>query len=251
MDQPRQTSPADALAALREQPSPGHPPIDVRQLVAGWLVRVGPARAAMVVVTMVAAALGLWWLVVSSSSGSGQGLVAAPSTVVPFQSPAGPGPTSTAPADIVVHAAGAVERPGVYRLDASARVGDLLHAAGGATAEADVDRLNLAAPLADGGRVYVPRRGEPDPAAPLDVDLGGTPGAGAGAGTPSGRGGKLDLNTATAAQLEELPGIGPATAAAIIEHRERNGPFRSVESLLDVRGIGPAKLEQVRDALRV
>lgn len=251
MDPSRPNSPADALAALRETVSSSeHPSIDPRQVVMGWLVRVGPTRAATVAVATVAGAMCLWWWVLSPGSGllgSDEGSAAVPSTVVPFQPDAGPSPPSSAPAPIVVHAAGAVTRPGVYRLEASSRVSDLLDAAGGVGADADVDRLNLAAPLADGARVYVPRRGEPDPGAPLAVDLGGVPGAGASPGS----GGKLDLNTATAAQLEELPGIGPATAAAIIDHRERNGPFRSIEGLLDVRGIGPAKLEQIRDAVRV
>jgi competence protein ComEA len=198
---------------------------------------------------------GAWWW--SSTRGSGEAGFPLPSTVVPFQLDVAAGPTSSVPAEIVVHAAGAVARPGVYRVAPDARVGDLLEVAGGVTPDADVDRLNLAAPLADGVRVYVPRRGEADPAPALAADPGGGPAGGvagpsggAGAGG-AGAGGKLDLNTATAEQLETLPGIGPATAAAIIEHRERKGPFRSVDALLDVRGIGPAKLEQIRDAVRV
>ncbi|WP_208028154.1 helix-hairpin-helix domain-containing protein [Rhabdothermincola sediminis] len=258
MDPNDRSSPADALAALREASQP--PPSlasDLRRLLAAWWSRAGTARAGMARVATVALvvaiglAAGAWWWR-SSTHGSGEAGFPLPSTVVPFQLDGAAGPTSSVPAEIVVHAAGAVARPGVYRVAHGARVGDVLEAAGGVTPDADVDRLNLAAPLADGVRVYVPRHGEENPAAPLAADSGGGPAAGAaGPAGAAGTGGKLDLNTATAEQLETLPGIGPATAAAIIEHRERKGRFRSVDGLLDVRGIGPAKLEQIRDAVRV
>ena len=146
--------------------------------------------------------------------------------------------STTAAPTVLVHAAGAVRAPGVYELPAGARVADLLAAAGGATPDADLDRVNLAAPVADGSQVYVPRPGEPVPA---------TSGGGA-ASTPSG---PLDLKTAPHEQLEELPGIGPATAQAILAERDRRGRFASVEELLDVRGIGPAKLDAIRDLVTV
>ena len=140
--------------------------------------------------------------------------------------------------EVTVHAAGAVTTPGVYRLPAGSRVADLLAAAGGASSDADLDQLNLAAPLADGERILVPRRGEIVSAAP-----------------PTGSAGqsstKVDLNTATAEELDKLPGIGPATAEAIIRHRETRGRFRSVTELLEVRGIGEAKLEQLRPLVKV
>jgi competence protein ComEA len=144
--------------------------------------------------------------------------------------------TSTTASVVVVHAAGAVREPGVYRLAGGARVADLIDAAGGPAPDADLDQLNLAAAVADGERVYVPRVGEVVVAAP----------AGAHDAT-----GPLDLNTATIEQLDALPGVGPATARAIIDERERRGGFRSVEDLLDVRGIGPAKLEQLRGLVKV
>jgi competence protein ComEA len=151
----------------------------------------------------------------------------------------GGGSISTdAPATVVVHVAGAVARPGVYRLGDAARVADALDAAGGAAAEADVDALNLAAKLSDGERVYVPRKGE--------VGIG--PGQSVGASAPAG---PLDLNTATADQLDDLPGVGPATAEAIISYRTEHGRFRSVEQLLEVRGIGDAKLASIRSKVRV
>jgi competence protein ComEA len=176
----------------------------------------------------------------------------------------GADPTPTpAPPPVVVQAAGAVHRPGVHRLAAGSRVDDLVRAAGGATAEADLDRVNLAAPLVDGERVWVPRRGETE--VPPVVGGGGGPASGgSAAGAPGGVGGApgtgdapaapgapVDLNAATAADLDALPGIGPATAAAILAHRDANGPFRSVDDLLDVRGIGEAKLEQLRPLVTV
>ncbi len=165
-------------------------------------------------------------------------------------------PSTTAAPDVVVHVAGAVANPGVYRMDPRARVGDLVDAAGGLAGDADGDRLNLAAALVDGSRVYVPRRGEASVPPLAGTDMGADqagssqPGA-AGANGVGGAGAQVDINKASAEALEGLPGIGPATANAIIEHRERRGPFRSVEDLLDVSGIGPAKLDQLRSLVRV
>ncbi len=174
------------------------------------------------------------------------GEVSAPAPPAPV-----PGASSTTVAAgvgvVTAHAAGQVGAPGVYSLPAGARVADLVTAAGGLLAEADVDRLNLAARVVDGTRVYIPRKGESAPPAEAGstVDAGAagdTSAAGAGAGA----GGPVDLNTATAAQLDTLPGVGPATAAAILTYRARNGRFKSVTELLEVPGIGPAKLEAIR-----
>lgn len=148
--------------------------------------------------------------------------------------------STTSPAEVVAHAAGAVHRPGLYRLRKGSRIDDLLRAAGGALGDADLDRVNLAAPVADGVRVHVPRRGEP-----------GMADDGAGGGAASAPAGPLDLNTATAVQLDALPGVGPATAEAIIAERGRRGRFRTVDDLLDVRGIGAAKLDALRDLVTV
>jgi competence protein ComEA len=152
-----------------------------------------------------------------------------------------PGSGSIPPALLVVHVAGAVASPGVYELTPAARVIDAVTVAGGSTADADLDGLNLAAPLADGQRVYVPHAGEVDPAA---VPSGG-PAAPAESGDDAHRG-PVDVNTATAAELETLPGVGPATAAAIVDERTRNGPFASIDDLERVPGIGPAKLAALR-----
>jgi competence protein ComEA len=154
---------------------------------------------------------------------------------------------TTAPTEVVVHVAGAVASPGVRRLPPGSRVTDALDAAGGALPGADLPRINLAALLVDGQQVYVPKPGEEVPVAAAGVP-GGVGAAGSGGPVP---GAAVDLNTATAEQLDTLPGVGPATAAAIIAHREQHGPFTSVDQLLDVRGIGEAKLEQLRDLVSV
>ncbi len=112
-----------------------------------------------------------------------------------------------------------------------------MEASGGLASEADADRINLAAELVDGAQVYVPRVGEDPP--------GGHSAAADDAEGP------VDLNTADTARLETLPGVGPATAAAIIDHRTRHGPFAAVDDLLAVRGIGEAKLAALRDLVRV
>ena len=212
---------------------------------------VAPDRAARLrivggIVLLLLAAAVTWWLLRPPP---------APATELslPF---AGSSPTSavasatstTAPAapELVVHAAGAVVAPGVVHLPAGARVADLLAAAGGPSADADLDRVNLAAPLADGQRVWFPRLGEVAPP-PVPGEGGPAPPDGGSAATA----GPLDLNAATAEQLEALPGVGPTIAAAIVEHRERNGPFASVDDLLDVPGIGDAKLAQLRDLVVV
>jgi len=155
----------------------------------------------------------------------------------------------TAGGEVVVHVAGAVVMPGVQRLPAGARVVDAVDASGGAAPDADLGRINLAAVLADGQQVYVVRQGELPPV-PAPWPAGPVAGAGE-SGDPSGGGGPVDINTASAIQLEELPGVGPATAAAIVAHREQNGPFSSVDDLLDVRGIGEAKLDALRDLATV
>jgi competence protein ComEA len=161
--------------------------------------------------------------------------------------------TGTAEAtQVVVHVAGAVVSPGVRRLPPGSRVIDALDAAGGALPDADLPRVNLAALLVDGQQVYIPKPGEQPPMAAG----AGAPGGGTAPGGAAGPGGAVpgalvDLNTATAEQLDTLPGVGPATAAAIIAHRDQHGPFTSVDQLLDVRGIGEAKLEQLRDLVAV
>ena len=155
-----------------------------------------------------------------------------------------PASTTTA-AQLVVHAAGAVVVPGIHPLPPGSRVSDLLAAAGGPAPDADLDRVNLAALVGDGERVWFPRVGE-EAEPPVVAGSSGSGGTGGG-GAPA----LVDLNVATAEELDTLPGVGPATAAAILEHRSAHGPFTSVEDLLDVPGIGEAKLEQLRDLVTV
>jgi competence protein ComEA len=140
-----------------------------------------------------------------------------------------------------VHVAGAVVAPGVIEIPDGGRVGDAVAAAGGVRPDADVDRLNLAAPLTDGARVFVPVIGQPVP----NVD-GGPDGTARDSSGGGGDDGPVDLNSASVSELEQLAGVGPATAAAIVAFRDEHGRFGSVDDLEQVRGIGPAKLEAIR-----
>jgi len=140
-------------------------------------------------------------------------------------------------ARLVVHVVGAVRRPGLYRLADGARIADAVRRAGGATRRADLSLVNLAAPIADGSQVVVPRRA-PQAASGSDE--------GADAAAP---GGPIHLNTATVEQLDELPGVGPVTAQKIIDYREQHGAFSSVDDLDAIPGIGPARLEQLREVV--
>jgi competence protein ComEA len=165
---------------------------------------------------------------------------APPGAATPGAAAAGPG---VAAGEVVVHVVGAVVAPGVQRLPSGARVVDAVDAAGGAAPDADLGRINLAAALVDGQQVYVLRAGE---IAPLPPAGGGDGSADADGGAGGASGGLVDINRASAVDLEELPGVGPVTAEAIIAHRDQHGPFTSVDDLIDVRGIGEAKLEQLR-----
>ena len=151
--------------------------------------------------------------------------------------------TQPPPGPLVVHVAGAVTAPGLIEITDGSRVADAVAAAGGLTGDADSARVNLAEKLVDGARLYIPALGEATPPPPMPS---GSP-AGA-ASTPAQ---PVDVNTATVEQLDVLPGVGPATAAAIVAYRDAHGPFTSVESLAEVRGIGPAKMEALRPMVRV
>jgi competence protein ComEA len=147
-----------------------------------------------------------------------------------------------------VQAAGAVAVPGVYHVASGARVVDVVAAAGGPSADADLQAVALAAKVTDGARVYVPRVGEVVP--PVSGPASTTSDGGGGPDPPSPSA-PLDLNQATSAQLDALPGVGPATATAILDYRTEHGLFVAVDDLLEVRGIGPAKLDAFRDLVRV
>ncbi|MEP7201149.1 MAG: helix-hairpin-helix domain-containing protein [Ilumatobacteraceae bacterium] len=223
------------------RPAPPRSPADrLRE----WIVWFGPGRLAATALAVIAVVAGGTWLLKGASSRAEDHLPFASSTTAPTAASAGTSaaaPTTILGPDVVVYVAGAVTRPGVYTLDAAARVTDALDAAGGAVTGADLDVVNLAAPVRDGERIYVPLVGEVIPAvvageAAPDVTVGAGP---------------VNVNTATADQLDVLPGVGPATAAAIVAHRLQNGPFQTVDQLGDVRGIGPAKLDALRDLVTV
>jgi competence protein ComEA len=138
-------------------------------------------------------------------------------------------------ARVVVHVAGAVRRPGVYRLRSGARVHDAVQRAGGATRRADLGGLNLAAKLEDGRQVLVPERAPAGTATP------------AGSTAPAAPGQPVNINTATLEQLDALSGIGPATAQKILDYREEKGGFATVEELGEVPGIGEKRLASLRE----
>jgi competence protein ComEA len=135
---------------------------------------------------------------------------------------------------LIVHVVGAVRRPGLYRLADGSRVADAVRRAGGSTRRADLSLINLAAPLADGLQVVVPRRQPRAAAAAGGVD----------SGTPTG---PVHLNSATLEALDTLPGVGPVTAQKILDYRQQHGAFASVDELDAIPGIGPQRLDQLRD----
>jgi competence protein ComEA len=225
---------------VSELPPRPSPPRSASESARAWIDWFGITRLVATAIAVVVVVGGAWLLVRTPPP--------AAEATLPVTSGAAPASTLAVPtttlaigaSTFVVHVAGAVAVPGVYDVDAPARVVDAIDAAGGPSPDAELDSLNLAAPLVDGQRIYVPVVGEivppvPDGSAVADEALRGP----------------IDLNTATAAELEELPGVGPATAAAIVEHRDENGPFASVDDLTDVSGIGPAKLDAIRDLVRV
>jgi competence protein ComEA len=165
--------------------------------------------------------------------GAGTTTPAAPLPPPPAE---GAGVTGLPSGRVVVDVVGAVRRPGLYRLEQGSRIADAVARAGGATRKADLALINLAAPLADGEQVVVPKRDAPGAAA--------SGGAAAAPGVPAG---PVHLSTATLEQLDALPGVGPVTAQKILDYRQEHGPFTSVDELDAVPGIGPARMDTLRD----
>lgn len=203
-------------------------------------------------------------------AGIGSGAAAPVQATVPPKLAAGDDPgtlgPSPAPTKLVVYVVGAVQKPGVYALRPGGRVVDAVARAGGARADADLSLLNLAEPLADAMKVAVPRKGELSPDEER-ARLGGQPWSGSnedrGSRRAHGHGGggrsshklqpgqTLDVNAATAAELVALPGVGPGLARRIVEYREQNGPFQTVDDLQNVSGIGPSKFEKMQPYVRL
>jgi competence protein ComEA len=184
----------------------------------------------IVVLVAVLGGAGLWYArslpkpVTIAESGPGAAQPAVSST-----------PTPTL---LIVDVTGAVRKPGVYEFAEGERVVDAIERAGGPMPKADLSLLNLAAQLVDGTQILVPKTGPP---------VAGVPGGTA----PGSSSGLININTASATELEELSGIGEVLAATIVEYRTQNGPFVVVDDLLDVSGIGPATLEEIRDQVTV
>ena len=141
--------------------------------------------------------------------------------------------------NIVVYVTGEVKKPGLVTLTEGQRVADAVNAVGGVIETADIDHINMAAPVEDGMQIRVPMRIGRDAESPKNA--------------PSGKNaeGQINLNTATEKELQELPGIGPAMSARIIEYRETNGAFQTIEDIKKVRGIGNAKFEKLKDKVTV
>ena len=224
------------------------PPRSLIERLREWVVWFGPGRLFATATAVIAVVVGGTWLLDGSPSRPEDRLPFTTRTTSPSTSPAMVSPvsaTTTSPATsasvIVVYVAGAVVTPGVYTLSPASRVTDAVIAAGGSGPDADLDVVNLAATVHDGERIYVPTIGEAVPAV-----IGDPP-------TPDSTMpvGPVNVNSATPEQLDVLPGVGPATAAAIVAHRDRHGPFQSVDQLGEVRGIGPVKLDALRGLVTV
>ena len=226
------------------QPESFPPRPAMRGLAAQWEMvrdRVADPRLRTAALLFAAAIVGFWWYQVGRDDSA-----SAVGPVPPAQSRLARTTTTTKP-PVLVHVAGAVARPGLVEVGTGARVADAVAAAGGALPDADLDRLNLAAKVADGQRVLVAKVGAPmvaDPFADGAAVVGGD-------GTDPGAGGLVNLNTATAAQLDVLPGIGPSLGAAILRERDRRGGFTSVDQLRDVHGIGEIRFADLQPLVTV
>ena len=229
-----------------------------KKQVSYWVSFIGVTRLIIGLLATTIASAGIWLLVRPSAP-----LV---ESVVPHASGVGivmPLSTLPTPLTVRIHVAGAVVRPGVYTVLSSARVVDAVTAAGGATSRADLERINLAQKIVDTEQVFVPFRSSRTTKVTVSPRLrpsrttvptsvpavpGAVPIIGAPITTLSPL---INLNSATSDQLDTLPGVGPSTAKAIISYRTRKGPFGKVEDLLNVPGIGPAKVGAIRDQVTV
>ncbi|CAA9308744.1 MAG: hypothetical protein AVDCRST_MAG61-1559 [uncultured Friedmanniella sp.] len=217
--------------------------------------RFGRSHLGVVAVLLLLGLVGAGWTVVRARPVALAAPATSPSAPVPgavVTELAAPPSTATTAAGspspssrLVVHVLGAVHSPGLVGLPAPARVQDAVDAAGGFTRTADPGELNLAQLLTDGQQVVIGNRGQPQ------GQVRGSPGAARPGGAASGGTGAVDLNSADAAQLDELPGIGPVTAAKILAWRDQHGRFTRVEELQEVDGIGPKTYAEIAPHLRV
>jgi len=195
----------------------------------------GELAGLVVVVVATLLGAGLWYM---RSLPRPVGIAAPVDAMTPVVSPVS-GPTGSAgasPAAIIVDVAGWVREPGVYEFTPGDRVIDAVDRAGGPRRGADLTTLNLAAPLTDGTQIVIAKPGS---------TTSGDPGS-SGDGSTAGGTTLININSAGETELEDLPGVGPVTAAAIIDYRTQNGPFATIDDLIDVTGIGPSTLEQIR-----
>ena len=222
--------------------------------------RLGLKAALLVGVVAVLFGAWFWWQVsegqpevlpLSDVTPSGSAASAGPGETQPGTGAQNPGkpatgavePSSEGAAPAVLHVAGAVARPGVVELLPGSRVHDAITAAGGGIPGADLDRLNLAAVVVDGQKIYVPLQGEPLPADSAGATSVEDGGSAAGGAASSSIAGKTNLNSAGLEELDALPKVGPVLAQRIVDWRKEHGPFTSIEELDAVDGVGPKMLE--------
>lgn len=218
-------------------------------------VRADPGRAGVVALGVVGVAAVLVTLFTLARDDSPP---VASAKLPPVQMVSSASPTPPAPeAPVVVSVVGLVGKPGLVSLDPGARIADVLTAAGGPLDGADLVNLNMARRVTDGEQIVVGIATAPGEPAVMgsSVSPGAAPAASTDAPATSGNtpapGELVDLNSATPEQLDALPGVGPVTAAAIVAWRDANGKFSSVDQLGDVEGIGPARLDKLRDRVHV
>lgn len=235
------------VVTFRSAPDPARP--------GGPRWRLGLGAAVVVLLVLAVGSVVATAVATGGGAGGGAGetaITTASSPGGPFDDEAGAAATgagagSGTAGSVFVHVHGHVARPGLYEVPAGARVVDVVAAAGGFAEGADEAGVNLARPVVDGEQLRVPGVGEVvDGSGAGGAVGGGASGAGGGAG-----GGLVDLNRADATALQALPGVGPATSAAIVEWREGSGGFRSVDDLLEVPGIGEKTLESLRPLVTV
>ncbi len=226
----------------------------------------GPARAFATAGSVAVVCVGAWWLLRAPAPPleNSLPLVSVSSvSMSAFTTVAGEWPinslvetTALSSREVIVHVAGSVMKPGVYRLKPNARVIDAVNAAGGVTPNADTSAVNLALPLLDAEQVYIPARLSQKPHTTVAVrrkppTAVGSPSSTSAAGTVGAtpttiKSAFININTATALELEALPSVGPSTAKAIVAFRTKNGPFSKAEDLLKVPGIGDGKLAAMK-----